>query len=527
MQQGEFSVSIVEGDKTIDCGASQTYTAKAVYAPFGKTIGYKWYVDAVEQTETSASFSFSATPSAKKSYVIKVKATAGDSSAEASVTCTVQAPGAPSKEEAVKACAVFQSILTTVSMAQAVPASLPATLTVAEKSDKTGSTITAVKYVDTVCGTGYTASGWMDIKNEGQGASFTYSFDLSLSGGSVKRVSSEGLTCPAGGSSFDGSFVVDGTTFKYVDLFPPPAAKFAVSIIEGDQTIDNGSIAIFTATVSGLGEGASVSYAWSVDGVEQAGKTTASFGFSASPDAEKVYTIKVAATSGDETATANVTCTVKAVPVVPFVPCCIDHSSDLKTWTPEPGSPTTFTVAGGVLLNDRLLLREKGSRKYYSFDSASQKWSNTGIVAPEGAKLEAALGAGKFLCLTEGNALWLYDGSQFSCIPVSPFPSSANITGFGEKTDPSISYFYIDSDGVYAEFDAKGIQMSTKSYVLPQGIIQALSIASGFLCLTSDGKLIALDTQNGGQSECGTVPAGSFLLILSSQGGCYALSTKP
>jgi hypothetical protein len=700
-----FSVSISEGDKTIDYGSPQTFTAKAVNVPEGKTAAYSWYVDDVEQLGcVKGTFVFSAMPSARNVYTVKVKASAGDISAEASVTCTVQAPGAVSKDEAAKAYVVFESIFSTAMPAAMGSGTLPATLKIEERTDKTGSRITATNYLDTLCQTGYTASGWVDVNTEDYGSSFNFSFYLSLSDGAVKKVSSEGLKGPLGGP-YEGSVVADGTSFKYSDLVPP-SATISVSIKEGSQTVDNDTTATFTALSSGVPDGTNISYAWYVDDVLQSGTTTGNFSFSAKPSYQTTYSIKVIATAGSASAEASATCTVRApalavtikegtltidngekatftalpsslpdgtnvsyawyiddvlqsgtttgnfsfsakpssqttysikviataggasaeasatctvrapalavtikegtltidngekatftalpsgvpdgtnvsyawyvddvlqsgtttgnfsfsarpssqttyrikviatagsasaqasatcsVKAPAAIPCYVKTSTDLQNWTAYASS-TAFTVAGGVVLNDGLLLREGSSRKYYSYVSGS--WVDTGIVAPEGARLDATLGGSKFLCLVQGNEIWRYDessaGDKWEKVTASGnplFDPSATIIGFGKFKDASTDKFwYVDSNDKYFLVNADGTNPSTNAITLPSGTIQAFIGGSGVFCLNKDGNLKGIDTSGTIQASY-PVPTGTFALVPSMQNTFYTLYTQP
>ena len=100
----------------------------------------------------------------------------------------------------------------------------------------------------------------------------------------------------------------DGT-LKVTVLGPDNSAP-AVTIREGDQTVDSGVAATFTAEASDPDAGDTLAYQWSVDGTPLPGQTATTFEFSAPPAVQTLYTISVEVTDiGGLTATAAATLT--------------------------------------------------------------------------------------------------------------------------------------------------------------------------------------------------------------------------
>jgi hypothetical protein len=309
------------------------------------------------------------------------------------------------------------------------------------------------------------------------------------------------------------------------------AADFEVSIPEGDRTLDNGASQTFTASLS-ITAPSDASYAWYVDDKPRSGESSPSFVFSASPKVATVYRIRVSANAGGLEKSATVNCTVREPAVIP---CYIKYTGDLSTWTTEPGSPTTFTAAGGVRFDNKVfgegvILREKSSGKYYYYDEKnSREWTFTGITAPAGTKLEMQVDGGGFVCIAEGNAVWHYDDAngwqKRTKSDGSPLlPDNVTILEFHEFT--SGSFFYIDSSGSFASFKADGSpEGSMQISNLPPGTIEVLGMPpSELLCLTSSGAVVYVDPE--GNATTKMTDPGMFA-IANSVNVIYTFSTTP
>lgn len=312
----------------------------------------------------------------------------------------------------------------------------------------------------------------------------------------------------------------------------PPAADqvadFTVSIPEGDRTIDNGASQTFTASLS-IPTPSDASYAWYVDDKPREGETSPSFVFSASRDVETVYRVKVSVSAGWIAKAATVNCTVRKPAVIP---CFVKYTGDLKTWTAEPGSPTAFTVAGGVRFDNKtfgegVILREKGSNKYYYYNElTSKEWTFTGITAPTGTKLEMQVDGGGFLCLAEGNAVWHYDDAngwkkrtKSNGDPLIP----DNVTVLGLHETTLGAFTYMDSAGLVTSLKSDGSLAYTKQISnLPAGTIEVIGLTSEIICLTSSGAVVYLDTD--GKSTTFASDPGIFAMANCTL-GIYTLST--
>ena len=88
----DFEVSIPEGDRAIDNGATQTFTA-SLSIPTPPDASYLWYVDEKPRDgEASSTFVFSASPKVETVYRVKVSVSAGGITRAATVNCTVRKP---------------------------------------------------------------------------------------------------------------------------------------------------------------------------------------------------------------------------------------------------------------------------------------------------------------------------------------------------------------------------------------------------------------------------------------------------
>ena len=307
-------VSITEDDAAVANG--EEIVIHAVGADQNDDdLTFSWLVDdALQSGETGTTFSFSATPTVEKSYTIRVQVSDGSLTAEDSVVITVEAPSGGNRAP-------------TVDIAEAnTTIEYGAVLVIhASAVDEDGDELPFIWLVDDAEQAGVT----------GVSFNFTAAPQTEQVYTVTVRVS-------------DGSLSAEDEVVITVEASPNEAPT--VTIVEDNQTIANGEALVVHATASDPEEDV-LTYTWYVNAAPQFGEDGDSFAFSATPDIQFGYTVKVWVSDGHLTAEDSIIVTVRAPSDANRAPT-VTITEEARTIA--NGAPLTIHAVGSDLDEDPL-----------------------------------------------------------------------------------------------------------------------------------------------------------------------------